>query len=439
MAAGWPWLLVVPVAACASSPAMRAAESGDHATLCQAIAAREARGSLSNREAASLARSVAAHDLETASPADAVARVDDVLPCARELDGALSTRMAIHDAAGAAAALARLDARGWDLDDARQHAGDADPAWRAVGARALVRAVDRHARLLALVDGSPAVRREAARAAGDARDAADVRPLSEVARLDPEPIVRTQAVRAMAALSGGEVADALRDLWAGGDDGLREDIALALSSPPLWGSAGREALRGLVASGHGPGAIEGAAAVLRHPDAGPELTSLAVGRLVQAVQSGSRVTRLQAIAQASLDRPELLDAVRTCAHDDDLEVRIGALTRLAGRARSGAADTRAAADAADATTALEALARPESDFGPQARFALGGALPGTGDRRIQAWLEQDLASASPAERLGAATALANLGVSARAATLLADGDPSVRDRAACTLMMADRR
>ena len=419
------------VVACSSSPAIRAAESGDRAVLRQAIAARGARGSLSNGEAASLARAVAAHDLETASPDDAIARVRDVLPCARELDGALSSRMTTHDAAGAAAALARLDARRWDLDDARRYAGDADPGWRAVGARALVRAVDRRARLSALADGNPWVRREAARAASDAQDAADVQPLAEAARLDPEPIVRTEAVRALAALSGAGIADALRDLWTGGDQGLREDIATAWSSPSLWDAGGREALRVVVASGHGPGAIEGAAAVLRHADAGSELASLAIGRLVESIRSGAPVTRLQAIAQAPIDRPALLpllEAVRASAKDDDEQVRIGALTRLAGRAGPGAVDAKGAVES------LEVLAQPGSAVGAQARFALAGAR----DRRVQAWLEQDLASADVSDRLAAATALADLGVAARAAPLLGDDDPSVRGRAACTLLMADR-
>jgi hypothetical protein len=420
------------VVACSSSPAMRAAERGDRAVLRQAIAARAAHGSLTNGEAASLARAVAAHDLETASRDDAIARVRDVLPCARELDGALSSRMTTHDAAGAAAALARLDARRWDFDDARRYADDADPAWRAVGARALVRAVDRRARLAALTDGDPRVRREAARAARDARDVADEQALSEAARLDPEPIVRTEAVRALAALSGARITDALRDLWTGGDEGLREDIATAWSSPSLWDAGGREALRVLVASGHGPGAIEGAAAVLRHADAGPDLASLAIGRLVESIRAGARVTRLQAIAQAPLDRPELLpllEAVRASAKDDDDEqVRIGALTRLAGRSGPGAADARAAVES------LEALAQPGSAVGAQARLALGS----DGDRRVQAWLEQDLASSDAFDRLAAATALADLGVAARAAPLLGDDDPSVRDGAACTLLMSDR-
>jgi len=427
IARGWLWLLIGCAAGC-SSPALRAAEAGDRATLRQAIAAREVRGSLSNGEAASLARAVAEQDLKTASPEQAVLRVRDVLPCARELDGALATRMTIHDAAGAAAALARIDARGWGLADARRYASDADSAWRAVGARALVRSRDRGARLAALLDGNPLVRREAARAARDAGDAADLQALAEAARLDPEPIVRTEAVRALASLSGEDVANALRDLWTTGDDGLREDIAMAWSSPHLWATGGREALRVLVTSARGPGTIEGAAAVLRHADAGPELASLAVGRLIDAIRSGSTATRLQGIAQAPLDRPEVLEAVRASTRDDDVEVRIGALTRMAGRARVGArADT-------EARDALESLAQPGSQVGPQARFALGSL----GDRRIQAWLEQDLASGVAPDRLGAATALAGLGVSARAATLLDDDDASVRDRAACTLLMADR-
>jgi len=336
--------------------------------------------------------------------------------------------MSIHDAAGAAAALARIDARGWELGAARRYAADPDSAWRAVGARALVRAQDRQARLLALVDGNPLVRREAARAARDAADVGDLQPLAEAARLDPEPIVRTEAVRALASLSGPEVANALRDLWTSGDDGLREDIAMAWSSPHLWATGGRDALRVVVTSGRGPGSIEGAAAVLRHADAGPELASLAVGRLVETIRSGSTATRLQAIIQAPVDRPELLEAMRAATRDDDIEVRIGALTRVAGRAR---VDARGADEA---RVALESLAQPGSEVGPQARFALGSL----GDRRIQAWLEQDLASERPLDRLSAATALASLDASARAAPLLADIDPSVRVRVACTLLMAAR-
>jgi hypothetical protein len=462
---------------CGGSPALRAAERGDRNALQQALTVRQTAGNLSNGEAASIAAQVARRELLDASPADAPERVRDVLPCARELDDALAERMRVHDGAGADAALARISGRGMGLGAARPFAGDADGPWRAVGARALVREEDRGARQRALVDVDPRVRRQAARAALEAADPADLPALAEAARLDPEPIVRTEAVRAIAAIRtpartsgdapgptpaqapgpapeqtaavpamGTSAADLLRDLWTSGDDGLREDIALAWAGPSLWDAGGRDALRTLVASGHGPGAIEGAAAILRHGDADPEAMQAAIGQLVRAIAGGSRATRLQAIAQAPLDvspgRPgtrgaaDLLNAIRGAAADEDLEVRVGALARLASAAAPDATERAAA------VTALEGLAQPTRPMRPRtegppaerARFALATA----GDRRVQAWIEDDLRAEHADERLGAAIALASLGVASRAAPLLADPDAAVRARGACTIVMAAR-
>jgi hypothetical protein len=402
---------------------MRAAERGDRPALYEAIVARERTGDLSGGEAARLATTVAGRDILNAPSPDAVHRVHDVWPCARALDSALAERMRTHDEAGAEAALARIEGRRLDLEDARGFTADANARWRAVGTRALVRSDDRAARLHALVDAEPLVRRAAARAARDAADPADLGALAEAARVDPEPIVRTEAVRAIAALPatpGGEVANVLRDLWTAGDDGLREDIALAWSGASVWGAGGREALRVVVASDHGPGTVEAAAAVLRRRDADLALTQAAIGQLARSIEGGARQTRLQALAQAPLERSELLPVVRAAADDDDLDVRIAALARLAG------------ADDATAVRQLEALAQPGSTQAARARFALAGA----GDRRVQAWIEQDLSAPSAYDRLAAATALATLGVPARAAPLLADSDAEVRIRAACTIVMA---
>jgi hypothetical protein len=219
----------------------------------------------------------------------------------------------------------------------------------------------------------------------------------------------------------------LRDLWTGGDDGLREDIALAWAAPAVWDAGGREALRILVAAGRGLGAIEAAAAVLRHGDAPAESVQAAIGQLARSIETGSRAARLQALAQAPLDRSDLLDAVRKASSDDDLEVRVGALSRLAARGGRSA-------QASDAIAALEALAQPGGPVAQRARFALASA----GDRRVQAWIEGDLGAPAAEDRLGAATSLATLGVPARAAPLLADDDPAVRVRAACTIVMGAR-
>ena len=370
-------------AACGSfSPAMRAAEDGDRAALQAALERRQKLGDLSGSEAASLASAVADHELRTATGAAALERVRDAWPCAHELDGALAERMRTHDDAGAEAALARIDGRGLDLDTARDYLVDPDPLWRSVGARGLVRAEDHAARLRALLDPDPHVRRQAARAARDAADPGDLAALAEAARVDPEPLVRSEAVRAIAAITplpSDDAADVLRDLWRGGDDGLREDIALAWGGPAIWQAGGAGALGIVVASDHGPGAVEAAAAVLRHHDVHSETAVAARAQLVRSIEQGSRATRLQAIAQAPLDGPEILAAIAAAAGDDDLAVRVGALGRLALEKQSGAVEK------------LEALGQPGSPVGAQARFALASV----GDRHVQAWIELESEGRAP--------------------------------------------
>jgi HEAT repeat protein len=418
--------MALGLAACGTSPAMRAAARGDRPALHDAIAARERTGRLSNTDAACLARAVAERELREASGVDAVDRVRDARPCAHELDGALAVRMLTHDAAGAQAALARIDGGGLDVNDVRAFARDPDPAWRTVAARSLVRRDDRDARLRALVDPEPQVRRQAARAARDARDPADLDALVEVARVDPEPMVRSEALRAIGALpaapNGGSIVDALRDLWTSADDGLREDIALAWSGAALWEMGGRDALRLVVAAQHGPAVVEAAAAVLRRRAADAEIAQAAMAQLARAIDGGPLATRQQALAQAPLTVPELLAAVQKAAGDDDSSVRVAALARLA--------ETKDA----HAVEELESLAREGSAVAGRARFALAMS----GDRRVQGWIEQDLVADPPELRLAAATELAAMGVAARGAPLLADGDARVRVRAACTMMMAAR-
>jgi HEAT repeat protein len=417
-------VLAAGATACSASPAMRAAERGDRPALSAALSARQARGDLSNGEAVSLAMAVADRELRTAPAQDAGDRIRDAGPCAHELDDALASRMKTHDAAGATAALARVEGRGLDVDDLRDFAGDPDPRWRALGARALVRPEDRPARIRALVDPDPLVRRQAARASRDAADTADLVALAEAARVDPVPIVRTEAVRAIAVLAptpGGEVANVLRDLWTGGDDGLREDIALAWAGATAWGAGGEVALGVVVASQRGPGVIEAAAAVLRH-HAADDVAQAALGQLVRAIEGGARVERIQALAEAPLDRRDLLGTIRKAATDEDLEVRVAALGRLAEMRDPGA------------VAALEPLAQPGSPVAAAARLVLAAA----GDRRVQAWLEEDLRSERSDVKLAAATGLAELGVAARAAPLLADADASVRVRSACAIVVAER-
>jgi len=422
--------LGVALGACASSGAMRAASHGDFASLKNDVAARERAGTLGNHEAAQIARAVAEWEIANAPKDEQVARVRDVRSCAREVEGALGDRARTHDAAGAESALALVEAGAWSAGSARDSVADKDDAWRAVGARGLVReGDDAVARAHAFVDPGPAVRRAAMHAAAIAKDPHDVDALAEAARLDPEPIVRTDATRALGAIGGAPAFTKLRDLWTSADDAQREDIASAYAAPATFAAGGRDELRVLLAADHGPAAIEAAGAVLRAPTRDAELDSSATALLARSIAKSSRRDRLHAITVAPFTSTgPIIDALRAAAVDGDLTVRIAVLGRLAGHT----------ADHDASVAALEALAAPASKsnavLASRARLALAAA----GDLRIQAWLESDLASPDSTSRLSAATALSTLGRAARAAPLLADPDAGVRTRAACTILVGAR-
>ena len=263
------------------------------------------------------------------------------------------------------------------------------------------------------------------RASTATHDAREIEPLAEAARVDPEPMVRSEAVRSLGALGGEKVASILRDLWANADDGVREDIAIAWAAPETYAHGGRESLRVLVASKTGPGVIAGASAVARVAPNDRELRESAVGLLVRSIATAPRRDRLFAIAVAPIGEADVLSALRKAAHEDDVETKVSAFARL----------LESAPDHAEAQQSLETLAgQSYGALSGRARFALASG----GDLRIQAWIEADLAATDPHTRLSAVGALAALGRSARGALLLADPDPSVRAIAACTLLSAPR-
>ncbi len=441
-------VLSIALIACGNA-ALRAAEHGDEARLRAEIADRHARGKLTNGEAAELSRAVAEREIATAKDeASALARLRDTRACAADLDDALAERMKKRDAAGAEAALSRLEDGKLSEGDARDWLGDADDRWRAVATRTLHRDDDRAARQKAMVDPSPRVRRSAIRAAAKAEDPADLDLLMETARVDPDLLLRNEALRASSAIVRGlgdagkaraaELATRLRDLWTTGDDAIREDVAVAWALSPVWENGGREALRVTIASGKGPGAIQAAGVIVRARRDDAEMAASASAILARTIEGGSYRERLQALAIARLD-PQELEAIRKAAKDDDREIRIAALARLLeSKPDHDAAvkelETFAGFGVKGSSTANIDDGRAR-ELASQARYALAS----DGYLRIQAWIEEDLASADPSRRAQAASALAAMGRAARAAPLLTDPDVSVRTRAACTMIVAARR
>lgn len=448
MRIGTSLVLLVVLAGCGSA-ALRAAEQGDQARLRAEISDKHSRGKLSNEEAAELARAVAEREITTAKDEKtALERLRDTRACAGDLDDALSERMKKRDAAGAEAALALYEDGKMSDGTARDLLGDQDDRWRAVGTMALRRDDDRKARHAALVDPSPRVRRSALYAASKANDAADLEPLMEVARVDPDLLLRNHAVRASGSIVRGlgdsgkaravELAMKLRDIWTSGDDALREDIAVAWALSPVWENGGREALRTTIGDGKGPGAIAAAGVVSRTHNDDSELAPSANALLARTIEGGSHRERLHALAVGRLDGVQL-DAIRKAAKEEDREVRIAALARLLHA--KGDRDAAIKELTALASFGVKGSPTASSDDGhardvaSRARFALANA----GELRVQAWIEEDLAATDPNRRAQAASALAALGRSARGAPLLVDADPSVRTRAACTMIVAARR
>jgi len=440
-------LCTLSLAACASS-AQRAAERGDTAKLREAIAEKHKQGKLSNDEARDLARAVAEREITTAKDeATALARLRETRACAVELDDAFEERMKRRDGAGAEAALTLFEAGKLSSGDARAHLKDADDRWRAVGTRTLKKDDDRQARQAAILDPSPRVRRGALRASAEAKDASDIDLLFETARVDPDLLLRNEAVRAISAILRGldekvarpraeAHAIRLRDLWTSGDDALKEDIAVAWALAPVFEAGGREALRVAVASGKGPGAIAAAGVVARNHKKDAELAASAEGLLARTITEGSRRDRLHALATAPKANGPILDAVRKAAQDDDLDVKVPALAVLL--------DVKPDRDAARKELVAIAGYGVRSGGGEDPRMVdhasrARHALAAAGDLRVQAWIEGDLAAADAYRKTAAASALAALGRSARAAPLLVDPDPSVRTRAACTILVAARR
>src|SRR6185312_11887795 len=308
-----------------------------NAAVARAIEPDLRAGRLGNDDAAAIARAVADHAL-SAKGDDARDRVRELSACASALASELEDRMKMHDAAGAEAAMALLEIDELSAGAAREWLQDTSDDWRAVGVRGLVRDSDAAARQKALLDPSAKVRRASMRASAEAKAAGDVPALLEAARVDPDLMARTEAVRAIGRIdpSSADVVNRLHDLWTSSDDALREDIAHAWIAPHLAAAGGAEEIRTLLAAGHGPGVVSAAALVAMGArtaegkttfDDGTKKSAVAV--LVRTIDRAPRRDRLLALAMAPLSNAELRDAVnRATGEANDLETRESAWSRL---------------------------------------------------------------------------------------------------------------
>jgi hypothetical protein len=290
-------------------------------------------------------------------------------------------------------------------------------AWRAVAARAAVSPRKAATRRELMRDPDERVRRAALAASFDAGDRADTDDLLEAARLDPDPLSRSLATRAVGAVGSEAAVLSLRDLFARASEEERMAIVDAWAMPAAFRSGGERELFRVVETADGLSAVVAAAALLRVDG---ERATLAAQHLAKHIRSGSVEEQRLAIRLAVLGRPELREAVVVAGKSEDPEVRVMAFSRLLPDAAAGT----------HARNELRKIAMKSGDQAMQARAALAVA----GDGSIVPKLLEDLRARNPGRRVVAARALVELERLADAATALADDRPDIRAEIACKIV-----
>lgn len=461
-------LLALGSSACSSSLVRVARQQSDAELL---IALREPGARLSLREARALAVARGSRAIEEARGDDGIAVVAALASCADALVGPLRARAERRDDVGARAALVLLDASAVPMLPYVRYFADADPDWRAVGARALGipesndivtpcpsgwgpcdeprgLAVARWRRA-AFLDAHVGVRRAGLEAAIDARDPDDLPTLVDAARRDPDPLARQLAIDAIASIGTLDAALVLDDLWSQASE--EERVAIVEAWVELFLASSHEApfadadlagpsdniaavslglLSRALDADLGRPSIVAAAALLRVHGEGvatPMRTSLegrALGFLERKTKSGSVAERALVLDHAPNGQPTLVALWRELARGDDPVLSTAALARIS--------EEHTLATDGERALALEELSRRASQAHPAGELALA-ALVELRVPAATAALFKSVSSADVAHRAQAARAFSRLGATIEASVMLADPSPEVRAAAVCAL------
>jgi hypothetical protein len=408
-----PW-----AAGCAASSVVKTAKHGDLTALKREVEASRKRGDLDERTVVELAEAIAGREVRSAKGREAVQRIRSIRPCASSILPVLRERAGRGDDIGAEASLILLElGKLTPVAAIERHREASAGAWRAVAARAAVAPKYGLLRREWMRDGDQRVRRAALSAAIDSAHPDDREALLEAARVDPDPMSRSLALRALGALGGEREVMALDDLWQRADETTRVSIVDAWAMPAAFRSGGRGRLIRSVETTRGIPALAAAGALVR---AGGSDAELGVAALTRGIGEGSVDERSLAIRVAPLDDRDVVAALKKASKEHDLVVQVAALARL----------VELGSEREQALVRLRELAHKKDDAALAARAALAGA----DDRSVVPRLDEQLASRRSSERQAAALGLLELREWPGVATGLADDDPSVRTAVACGVL-----
>ncbi|HEY5376439.1 MAG TPA: hypothetical protein VIK01_22320 [Polyangiaceae bacterium] len=410
------------LAACAPQPPVRTALQGDLASLKREILSAQQEKRLTPRLAVQLAEAVGEREVISAEGNFGAQRVRSLRGCARPLRSVMEKRANGVDDVSAELSLILLEDHALDrVTLLNRYAASASAGFRAVAARAAIRPIDTDLRKRFFADPDERVRRAAFAAAYDARDAGELTPLLEAARVDPDAQSQSLAARAAGSIGGERAVLSLKDLWAQGDDALRIAIVDAWTERASLVSGGARELSAVSDSGGVP-AVSAAYALLR---AGGAESAPAGAHLRRAILEGTDDEKRLALNVAPLDAANEA-AIVLASQKASAELRVVAFARLAtlpARHNEAIVQLRNLANA-----------RASSDAELRTRDAAVSALAQAGDQSVGATLVKNLSSADLQTRWHAARALTSLGDYGNAATALADEDASLRADVACAIL-----
>jgi hypothetical protein len=408
---------------CATSGVVETALHGDLAALKRDVKREQEHGDLDRARVKKLAEAVAGREVRSAKGDAAVAKLHAVRPCAVPLQDVLFDRAGKGDDAAAEATLILLELGKLNARRQVEKYGMASSgAWRAVAARAATRPSDGPLRRKLIADPDERVRRAALAAAVDAIQPDDLNALLEAARLDPDPLCRSLAVRAVGGVGGNQAVTALDDLWARADETTRVTLVDAWAMDAAFRQGGEGKLVRIAETDQGVTQVSAAAALTRRGGADAELGTQILAR---AIKEGSELERRLAIQLAPVQDADVQKALLGASKDANKEVAVIALARLAGTPKGREKGIEG----------LRPLAKNADEVGVQARAALAAAR----DEGVKQQLVAQLAEPKARYRTVAAVGLLRLGDYSQAATALADDDPVVRTAVACSVLSSESR
>ncbi len=405
--------------ACTNLSSVGPARGGEHEALRSAMLDDMRYGRLDRDAVARLARIVAEREVEKAQGAEAVQRVQQARPCARELEDVLEDRADGDDAAAPLAAMALLLVERGSPKKWRSHLDSKDPDWRAVAVRTLTTPEFGDPRRSAMLDHDQQVRRAAVQASEQAMDASDRAMLLDAARKDPDSLVRTTAVRALGWVATEQDVQAMRDMWGTSPRAVQQSLVAAWAFPGTLELGGQRQVLWVAETQSGAPSIIAGGILMR---LGGEHRGAGLAALHKGMKDGAARDRAFAIAMAPLTEPGFLELVETLAEDGDPAVKVAALTKLSAHPKTGAS----------AREKLGHLAVSDEPGAMEARTAMAAI----GDARVTRLLLKQAKSPKRSEREAAMRSFVALQDVARAAFFLADPDPSLRMSTACGLLVA---